>query len=74
MSAQAAILNSLHADRERASEDASLGDSCKAIIEECRERCAFLLRNCENNRAYKSLELLEEAQGEAGAMYRENVA
>ena len=71
---QAQVISSIASDRERAAEDASLGDTCECIIREAYERCAELLKSCENDRAYKLLELLEEAKGEAGAMHRENAA
>jgi len=74
MSAQTAILNSLQSDRERAREDASLGDTCECIIRDAYERCAELLKGCDNDRAYQILEHLENAKGCAGAMHEENAA
>lgn len=66
------ILNSLSTDRERAADDASLGDTCEVIIRDAYERCAELLRNCENDLAYQAMEDLENAKAKFGRMAREN--
>lgn len=72
MSAQTAIQNSLSTDRERAADDASLGDTCEVIIRDAYERCAELLRNCENDLASQGLDLLDSARGKFSDMHKAN--